>query len=190
MKTELPIMLFEGSEQWEEWLRDNHASAAGVWLQIAKKGAGVISVTHEQALDVALCYGWIDGQRQAQDETFFLQKFTPRRPKSVWSKVNTEKVAALIQQGRMQSAGFKEIEAARQDGRWDAAYDSQSRATVPADFQEALDKNPIAKAFFGTLNKINQYAILYRLQTAKRPETRRKRIEQFIAMLNENKKIY
>src|SRR5215813_1940920 len=148
MKTELPTMLFEGSEQWEAWLSENHASAAGVWLQIAKKGAGIVSVTHAQALDVALCYGWIDGQRQAQDEKFFLQKFTPRRPKSAWSKVNTEKAAALIEQGRMQSTGLKEVEAAKQDGRWDAAYASPRNMEVPEDFQAELDKNPEAKAFF------------------------------------------
>src|SRR5260221_2517937 len=184
MKNELPIMFFEGSEQWETWLRENHTSAGGLWLQIAKKGTGIVSITHAQALDVALCYGWIDGQRKAQNEKFFLQKFTPRRPKSLWSRVNTEKVTALIEQGRMQSAGLKEIEAAKQDGRWDAAYDPQSRTTIPIDFQEALDKNPTAKAIFATLNKQNQFAMCYRIQTAKRPETRRKRIDEFVAMLN------
>jgi uncharacterized protein YdeI (YjbR/CyaY-like superfamily) len=187
---DLPMMLFEAPEQWEAWLKENHAASPGVRLKIAKKGTGQKSVTYAEALDVALCYGWIDGQLQALDASFYLQRFTPRRQRSVWSKVNTEKAAALIAQGRMQPAGLKAIEAAKQDGRWAAAYDSQSRAVVPDDFQAELEKNPKAKAFFATLNGVNRYAICYRIQTARKPETRRARIEKFIAMLNENQTIY
>ncbi len=188
--TDLPMMQFESAQQWEDWLRENHATSPGVRLQIAKKGSDYNTLTYAEALDVALCYGWIDGQKQALDDNFWLQRFTPRRPRSAWSKVNTEKAAALIAQGRMQPAGLKVIEAAKQDGRWDAAYESQSRAVVPEDFLAALDKNPKAKAFFATLTSVNRYAIFYRIQTAKKPETRRARIEKFIAMLNENQKLY
>jgi uncharacterized protein YdeI (YjbR/CyaY-like superfamily) len=184
MKTELPILLFETSQHFEDWLKTNHARSLGIWLQLAKKGADTTTVSYADALDVALCYGWIDGQKQAQDVQFWWQKFTPRRRKSVWSKVNTQKALALIEQGRMQQAGLREIEAAKQDGRWAAAYEPSSRSTVPDDFQEALDKSPKAKAFFATRNKQNQYAMTYRIQSAKKAETRRKRIEQFIATLN------
>ena len=184
------MLLFESPEQWETWLKENHAVLPGVQLKFAKKGTGQKSVTYAEALEVALCYGWIDGQSKALDDTFYLQRFTPRRRRSVWSKINTEKAEALIAQGRMQPAGLKEIEAAKQDGRWAAAYDSPSRAVVPDDFQAELEKNPKAKAFFATLNSPNRYAICYRIQTARKPETRRARIEKFIAMLNENQKIY
>jgi uncharacterized protein YdeI (YjbR/CyaY-like superfamily) len=188
--TELPLMLFESPADWEAWLKDNHAASSGVRLQIAKKDSGRQSPSYAEALDVALCYGWIDGQKLALDDKFYIQKFTPRRPKSIWSKINTEKVAVLIKQGRMQPAGLKEIEKAKADGRWDAAYSSQKNAEVPADFSAELDKNPEAKAFFATLNKVNVYAIYFRIQTAKKPETRRSRIEKFIAMLNKHEKIY
>ncbi len=188
--SDLPMMLFDSPQKWEDWLKEHHAASPGVRLQIAKKGSGKHSVSYAEALDIALCYGWIDGQKQALDDTFWLQRFTPRRPKSGWSKVNTEKALALIVQGRMQPAGLKEIEAAKQDGRWVAAYDSQGRAVLPEDFQAELDKNPKAKAFFATLNRVNRYAICYRIQTAQKPETRRARIAKFVAMLNENQKIY
>ncbi len=187
---DLPMMLFESPQAWEDWLKEHHAESPGIRLKIAKKGTGQRSVTYAEALEVALCYGWIDGQLQALDQTFYLQRFTPRRRHSVWSKINTEKAEALIAQGRMQPAGLKEIEAAKQDGRWAAAYDSQSRAVVPDDFQAELEKNPKAKAFFATLNSVNRYAICYRIQTARKPETRRARIEKFIAMLDDNQKIY
>src|SRR5258708_30026871 len=187
--TELPIMLFESAQTWEAWLNEHHKTSPGVWLQIAKKASGINSVSHAEALDVALCYGWIDGQRGALDDKFFLQKFTGRRPKSGWSKINTQKVQDLIDKGRMQPAGLKEIEAAKQDGRWDVAYDSQRTMTVPEDFQAELDKNPEAKAFFATLNSVNRYAFCYRIQIVKKPETRRAKIAQYVAMLNEHKKL-
>ena len=188
--SDAPILLFESPEQWEQWLKEQHATSSGVRLQIAKKGAGQPTVSYAEALDIALCYGWIDGQKGALDDQFWLQKFTPRRPKSVWSKINTQKATALIEQGKMQPAGLKEVEAAKRDGRWDAAYQSQRNSELPEDFQAELDKNPEAKAFFATLNSVNRYAIHYRVQSAKKAETRRARIEKFIAMLNDHQKIY
>jgi uncharacterized protein YdeI (YjbR/CyaY-like superfamily) len=185
-----PIMLFESPEQWEKWLKEHHGESSGVRLQIAKKGADKQTVSYAEALDIALCYGWIDGQKGALDDQFWLQKFTPRRSKSVWSKVNTKKATELIAQGRMQPAGLKEVEAAKQDGRWDAANESQRNSQMPEDFQVELENNPKAKEFFATLNSANRYAIYYRIQSAKKAETRRARIEKFIAMLNEQKKIY
>jgi uncharacterized protein YdeI (YjbR/CyaY-like superfamily) len=187
---EAPIMLFESAQHWEAWLKDNHTKSTGVRLQIAKKGAKQPTVSYAEALDVALCYGWIDGQKGALDDQFFLQKFTPRRAKSIWSKINTEKVTQLISQGRMQPAGLKAIEAAKQDGRWDAAYAGQRDMEMPEDFQAELDKNPEAKAFFATLNSANRYAFVFRVQTAKKAETRKTRIERFIAMLNNHEKLY
>ena len=157
---------------------------------MAKKASGLASVDHPGALDVALCFGWIDGQRKKFDDTHFLQKFTPRRPRSKWSKINREKVENLIEQGRMREAGLAQIEAAKADGRWDAAYDSPSNATVPDDLQAALDANPEAKAFFETLTSNNRFAILYRIQDAKRPETRQRRIDKFIEMLNNKETVY
>ncbi len=187
---ELPMLLFESPQAWEDWLKEHHADSPGVRLKLAKKGSGQRSVTYLEAVEAALCYGWIDGQAQALDETFYLQRFTPRRRRSVWSKINTERAETLIAQGRMQPAGLKEIEAAKQDGRWAAAYDSPSRAVVPEDLRAELEKNPKAKAFFATLDGANRYAICYRIQTAKKPETRRARIEKFITMLNDNQKIH
>ena len=180
---DLPVILFESEEAWEAWLAENHEASPGVWLRLAKKGSGLDSISYSQALDVALCYGWIDSQKKSYDEQSWLQRFTPRGPKSVWSKINREKVEQLINSGRMKPAGLRAVEAAKQDGRWDAAYDSQRNATVPDDFQAELDKHPEARAFFATLNSANRYAILYRLQTAKKAETRAKRIRQFIEML-------
>lgn len=186
-----PIMLFASQQDWEAWLHEHHIQSAGLWLQIAKKGAGIPSVSYAEALEIALCYGWIDGQKRSYDEKFFLQRFTPRRSKSIWSKINTEHVARLIAEGRMQPAGLREVEAAQQDGRWEAAYQSQSGLVAPpADFQAELDKNPQARDFFATLNSANRYAIYFRIQNAKKPETRQKRIQQFIAMLAEHKKIH
>ena len=180
---ELPTLPFHSKKKWADWLAKQHDKSAGVWVKIAKKGTGILSVTHEEALDVALCYGWIDGQKGSFDEKYFLQKFTPRRPKSIWSKINTEKVKRLIASGKMKPAGLKAIEAAKQDGRWDAAYEGQKSISVPEDFQAALDKNKNAKAFFATLNSANRYAFLFRIQTAKKAETREKRIRQFVEML-------
>ena len=192
MKTSdtLPIITFTTPHEWEAWLDARHADPQGVWLKIAKKDAGVPSVTYAEALDVALCYGWIDGQKRSFDETYFLQKFTPRRPKSGWSRVNCEKVTALIAEGRMRPAGLREVERAQADGRWDAAYEPQSTISVPDDLQRELDANPDAQAFFNTLDSRNRYAILYRLQTAKKAETRAARLQKFVAMLAQGQKIY
>jgi uncharacterized protein YdeI (YjbR/CyaY-like superfamily) len=189
-KPELTIRLFATPAAWADWLETHHESAPGLWLQLARKDSGVASVTYQEALDVALCYGWIDGQKKGYDETTWLQKFTPRGRKSLWSKVNCQKVEVLLAQGSMQPAGLRAVEAARADGRWEAAYDSQSKATVPEDFQTALDASPAAKEFFATLNSANRYAVLFRIQTAKRAETRAARIKQFIGMLERGEKIH
>ncbi len=188
--SELQTICFYSPKDWEQWLEVNHTQPQGIWLKIAKKGSGVTSVSYAEALDIALCYGWIDGQRQSFDVTYYLQKFTPRRPKSVWSKVNVKKVAALTAAGKMTPAGLAAVNAAKQDGRWNQAYDSHSTMTMPSDFQTTLDEHPQAKAFFATLNKTNTYAILWRIQTAKKPETRRAMIEKCIAMLNDEKKFH
>lgn len=189
-KAGLPIVLFEQPVDWEQWLAAHYEQPDGLWLKIAKKTSGQVSVTYGEALEVALCYGWIDGQKQSYDEQYFLQKFTPRRPRSVWSKVNVEKAEALIAAGKMQPAGLAQVEAAKADGRWAAAYESARTMEVPADFQAALDASPQAKAFWATLNKTNTYAMLWRLATAKKPETRTARIEKFIAMLEAGKGIH
>lgn len=169
---------------------ENHNTSVGVWLKLAKKDADAQSVSYDEAVETALCFGWIDGQKQAHDEQFWLQKFTRRSDKSIWSKINKEKALALIKAGRMQPSGLKEVERAKADGRWDAAYDSASTATVPADFQSALDGNARAKDFFGSLDGRNRYAILFRIQTAKKAETRAKRIAQFVQMLERHEKIH
>ena len=175
---------------WERWLKRHHATAAGVWIRMAKKASGIASVDHPEALEVALCYGWIDGQRKSDGDQHFLQRFTPRTARSTWSKINRDKVLKLIDDGRMQPAGLAEIERARADGRWDAAYDAQSVATVPPDLQAALDANRKAKAFFATLDSRNRFAILFRTQGAKKPETRARRIAQFVEMLAKGEKVY
>jgi uncharacterized protein YdeI (YjbR/CyaY-like superfamily) len=187
---ELPILPFERQKDWAAWLDKNHAKVSGVWLKLAKKASGIKSVKYDEALEVALCYGWIDGQKKSYDETTWLQKFTPRGPKSIWSKINTEKALRLIEIGQMKPAGLKAVESARRDGRWDAAYASQSKAVVPDDLQVELDRNAKAKAFFAMLDSRNRYAILHRIHTAKKAETRAKRIEQFVLMLANNEKIY
>ena len=181
--TELPILPFESKKKFADWLAKNHDKSAGLWLKIAKKATGISTVTYAEALDVALCYGWIDGQKGSFDEQYFLQKFTPRRPKSIWSKINVEKVEGLIASGEMKPAGLKADEAAKQDGRWDAAYASQKNIVVPTDFQSALEKNKKAKAFFETLTGSRRYSFLFRIETAKKAETREKRIRQFVEML-------
>ncbi|MFM8370548.1 MAG: YdeI/OmpD-associated family protein [Chloroflexota bacterium] len=181
--TELLILPFETKKKFAEWLAKNHDESVGLWLKIAKKATGISTVTYAEALDVALCYGWIDGQKGSFDEQYFLQKFTPRRPKSIWSKINVEKVAGLIASGEMKPAGLKAVEAAKQDGRWAAAYSSQKNMEVPADFQSALNKNKKAKAFFETLTGSIRYSFLFRIETAKKAETREKRIRQFVEML-------
>ena len=188
--TELPILPFASPAEWEAWLEAQHTTSPGIWLKIAKKETGIDSVTYAEALDVALCFGWIDGQKGKFDETYWLQRFTPRRKQSKWSAVNRDKANALIDAGKMRPAGLREVESAQQDGRWDAAYEPQSKMTVPEDFQVALEANDAAKAFFEQLNSVNRYAVLYRIQNVKRAETRRKKIEQYVQMLAENKKIY
>ena len=189
-QSDLPIILFESQKAFAIWLDKNHASAAGAWLRLAKKAAGIQSVSYAEALDVALCYGWIDGLKHAYDEQSWLQKFTPRGAKSIWSQINTGKAEQLIADGQMKPAGLKAIEQAKQDGRWGAAYASQSKATVPDDLQAELDKSPQAKAFFAMLSSANRYAILFRLQTAKKAETRAKRLKQFVEMLEKGEKFH
>ncbi len=190
MKSDLPVRAFASQKKWADWLAKQYAKSAGLWLKVAKKDTGISSVTIVEALDTALCYGWIDGQRLGFDEKYYLQKYTPRRPKSLWSKINVAKAEKLIKSKKMKPAGLKAIEAAKQDGRWEKAYDSQKTATVPKDFQAALNKNKEAKAFFATLNSMNRYAILFRIHNVKKAETRTKKIGQFIEMLEKNEKIY
>jgi uncharacterized protein YdeI (YjbR/CyaY-like superfamily) len=184
------VLHFDDARAWEMWLATHHQKHEGIWLKIAKKSSGIPSVSYMESLDVALCYGWIDGQRKLYDEACYLQKFTPRRQKSLWSKVNVKKVEALIEAGRMRQPGLKEIEAAKADGRWDVAYESQKNATVPEDFTAALDQNERAKSFFDSLNKTNRYAFIWRITTAKNPEMRRSRLQKCIAMLQEEKKFH
>jgi uncharacterized protein YdeI (YjbR/CyaY-like superfamily) len=187
---DIPIMPFETQQDWEAWLKENHAGTRGIWLKIAKKEARTSSVSYAEALDSALCYGWIDGQKAAFDDQYWLQKFTPRTAKSIWSKVNCSKAEALIAEGKMQSAGLRQVEMAKSDGRWERAYESQSKITIPDDFQRELDKNPKAKDFFSTLDSANRYAFLFRIQAAKKPETRSAKIQKFIEMLNQQQKLH
>jgi len=186
----LPVMTFESTDAWDTWLAAHHADSPGLWLKIAKKGAAGRTVSYSDALDVALCHGWIDGQKGRHDDEYWLQRFTPRKPGGNWSKINTDRAAALIASGRMRPAGLSEVERARADGRWEQAYESQSRMTVPEDLARALAANERARAFFATLDSANRYAILYRIGTAKKPETRAKRIDTFVTMLSEHKKIH
>jgi len=185
-----PVKLFKSKRDWAVWLEKNHNKSAGLWLRLAKKDSGLQSVSYKEALEVALCHGWIDGQKRPESEEAWLQRFVPRSSRSIWSKINREKALALIASGEMKPAGLAAIENAKTNGRWDAAYDSPAGSTVPRDFQAALDANPRAKAFFKTLNSANRYAVLWRIQTAKRAETRARKIEQFIEMLNKGEKIH
>jgi uncharacterized protein YdeI (YjbR/CyaY-like superfamily) len=180
---------FASADDWEHWLDANHDSAAGVWVKIAKKASGIPSVAYPEVLEVALSYGWIDGLRRGHDDTWFLQKFTPRRARSRWSRINRDTATRLIEEGRMRPAGLREVERARADGRWDAAYESQRTIAVPDDLRRELDRNPRARETFDALNSQNRYAILYRLHDAKRPETRARRLEQFVAALAEGRGI-
>jgi uncharacterized protein YdeI (YjbR/CyaY-like superfamily) len=186
----LPRIRFPSAAEWEEWLEDNHAASEGVWIKIAKKDAGIESVHYPEVLESALCFGWIDGRREALDERYFLQRFTPRRPRSRWSRINREKAERLIADDRMRAAGLVEVERARSDGRWEAAYEGQKSITVPDDLQRELDARPKAKAFFAALSSQNRYAILYRLQDAKKPDTRARRLAKFVAMLEAGEAIY
>jgi uncharacterized protein YdeI (YjbR/CyaY-like superfamily) len=190
MKEDYPLKGFKTARSFETWLSRNHTKAPGIRVTFAKRSSGLKSITFGEALDIALCYGWIDGQGKTLDEQWYSNRFTPRRARSMWSKVNRENVARLIAEGRMQPAGQAEIDRAKADGRWDAAYDPPSRATVPDDLEKALKRRPKAKRFFETLDSQNRYAILHRIQTAKKPETRAKRIEKFVEMLGKGEKIY
>ncbi|GAB2784010.1 YdeI/OmpD-associated family protein [Streptomyces chlorus] len=185
-----PIIFFEDHPQWEKWLEEHHESATGVWVKIAKKAAGIPSITYAEALDGAICFGWIDSQRDKVDNQFWQQRFTPRTKKSPWSQANRERVERLTAAGGIRPAGRREVDAAKADGRWDAAYASQSKMTVPDDLEAALREEPAAAEFFATLDSRNRYAILYRIQSAKKEETRIKRIEKFVTMLSNNEKIY
>lgn len=188
--TAFPTELFGSRDDWYAWLDENHGASRGIWLQIAKKGADTLTVSYADALEVALCFGWIDGQKQSHSAQFWLQRFTPRSGKSVWSKINKDKAIALIEAGQMQAAGLKAVDAAKRDGRWDAAYASASKAAVPDDLQAALDANKQARDFFQTLDSRNRYGILYRVQNAKKAETRSRRISQFVQMLARHETLY
>jgi uncharacterized protein YdeI (YjbR/CyaY-like superfamily) len=186
----LPIIAFAHAEAFSKWLAAQHASSPGLWLKIGKKGCKAESVTYAEAIEVALVWGWIDGQKGKLDEAWFLQRFTPRRARSIWSKINCEKATALIESGRIRPPGLEQIERAKKDGRWEAAYEGQSRSTVPPDFAKALASNPRAARFFETLESYNRYAVLFRIHTAKKAETRASRIEKFIGMLARHEKVH
>jgi len=190
VRDDLPVLSFPVVSGWQEWLAAEGSRSAGAWLKIAKRGAAEPTISYAEALEMALCFGWIDGQKRALDDEHWLQRFTPRKPASKWSKINTEKAAALIAAGRMQPAGLHEVEQARADGRWDRAYAGQRAAVVPDDLRHALDANPEAGAFFETITSINRYAILYRISVVKRPETRARKIAEYVRMLAEHKTLH
>lgn len=186
----LPVLPFASRQAWQDWLADNHETSAGLWLKIAKRESGLATVSYAEAVEIALCFGWIDGQKRALDEVHWLQRFGPRRPRSKWSKVNREKAEALIGSGQMRPAGLREVELAQADGRWEAAYEGQRTSTVPPDLAAALADNDAAREFFATISGANRYAILYRVADAKRPETRARRIATYVAMLAEHKTLH
>jgi uncharacterized protein YdeI (YjbR/CyaY-like superfamily) len=186
----LPVVAFASRAKWNAWLSKHHSTSPGVWLEIAKKGAAAESVSYAEALEVALCYGWIDGRKAAVDEQRWRQRFTPRTPRSRWSKINCRKAMELIERGAMKPAGLREVEAAKADGRWDAAYAGQRSMEVPDDLRDALARNDRARAFFETLDSRNRYAVLYRIHDAKRPETRRARIEKFVTLLEQHRRLH
>ncbi len=189
-KEDLPVRAFKSAKELERWLEREHAKSSGLWVKIAKKASGLASVTYPEAVEIALCYGWIDGQKNSYDESWSLQRFTPRRPKSVWSQINVGKVERLISDGRMRPAGLAAVELAKADGRWDRAYASPAKATVPDDLQAALDADPAAAAAWTTLDRTNRYAILWRIHDAKRAETRARRIQQYVEMIARGEKPY
>ena len=184
------IRRFKTRKEFAAWLDKNHKTSLALWVRMARKGSGIKSITYAEGVEVALCYGWIDAQKLPESETAWLQRFMPRRPRSIWSKVNREKALALIANGQMTRAGLVEIERAKTDGRWEAAYDSQAGASVPPDFEEALERHPKAKAFFKSISAANRYAITWRLQTAKKAETRAKRMRRFIEMLEKEETLH
>jgi uncharacterized protein YdeI (YjbR/CyaY-like superfamily) len=190
MPDELPVLLFGDADELQAWLERNGHSSEGLWLKIAKKGAREPSVTYEEAVELALCFGWIDSQVRRFDDQHYIQRFTPRRPRGRWSKINREKAEALVAAGKMRPAGLAEVEAAKADGRWDAAYEGQRTAKVPPDLQRELDADPAAAEFFASLDSANRYAIVYRLDDAKKPETRERRLKKFVAMLKRGEKIH
>jgi uncharacterized protein YdeI (YjbR/CyaY-like superfamily) len=190
MADDLPIALFATPAELEAWLEDEHASSDGLWLKIAKKGSGVESVSYAEALTIALCFGWIDSQKRGFDDKYFLQRFTPRRPRGRWSRINREKAEELVEAGRMRPPGLAQVEAAKADGRWEAAYEGQRTAEVPPDLQRELDARPVAREFFATLDSANRYAIVYRLDEAKKQETRERRLRKFVEMLERGEKIH
>ncbi|MEU0055963.1 YdeI/OmpD-associated family protein [Streptomyces sp. NPDC006334] len=190
MTQELETVAFESAEAFRVWLGENHAVSPGIWLKLRKKGAGIVALDYAQALDEALCYGWIDGQKAKFDDEWWLQRFTPRTPRSKWSKINRDKADALIKQGRMRPPGQAEVDRAKADGRWEAAYEGAKTATVPDDLRAALAADPAAAQFFETLDRQNRYAILYRIQDAKKAETRARRIEKYVEMLAKGEKLH
>jgi uncharacterized protein YdeI (YjbR/CyaY-like superfamily) len=184
------ILTMTTQAEWESWLEQHGTESPGVWLRLAKKGAGHPSVSYAEAMESALCFGWIDGQKRAEDEHYWLQRFTPRTPRSIWSRINKAKAEALMTAGRVRAAGLQEIERAKRDGRWSAAYSSASTATVPEDLEKALNANRKAKEFFATLDSQNRYAVLFRIQAVKRPETRAKKVARFVEMLAKGEKLH
>jgi uncharacterized protein YdeI (YjbR/CyaY-like superfamily) len=185
-----PTKTFRTADDFAAWLEKNHARASGVWARIAKKGSKVKSMTYAEGLDVALCYGWIDALKRPESESAWLQRFVPRRKTSMWSKINRDKALGLIERGKMRPAGLAEIDRAKGDGRWDAAYDSPAKASVPAELEAALESRPKAKSFFDKLDRINRYAIIWRIQTAKKPETRARRLATLVEMLEKGEKLH
>ncbi len=189
-KSDQPIIPFANTQIWEQWLEQNHLESNGIWIQFYKKNSGIASVTYAEALDVALCYGWIDAQLKSIDELSYKQHFTQRRPKSIWSKRNIEHIARLTKEGRMKPNGIKQVEAAKSDGRWEQAYDSPGKMVLPEEFITELTKDEKALAFYESLSKTNKYAIGWRIQTAKRPETKEKRMKEIIEMLRKGEKLH
>jgi uncharacterized protein YdeI (YjbR/CyaY-like superfamily) len=187
---DLPVIAFATTRAWSEWLEAHHASSRGLWLKIAKKGAGMASVKYAEALDVALAWGWIDGQKGALNDAWWRQRFTPRSAKSSWSKINRAKAEALIAAETMEAPGLAEVERAKRDGRWEHAYDGACSSSLPADLVAAFARNARARAFFETLDGANRYAILYRVQTAKKPQTRAERITRFVALCARHETIH
>lgn len=185
-----PVHDFVSQKAWEEWLDANHRESSGIWMRLAKKGSGIASVTYVEAVESALCYGWIDGHKRPHSDTAWLQRFTPRRPRSMWSRINREKALALIEARRMKAPGLEEVDRAKEDGRWEAAYGSPSALTADPDFEKALNKSPRAKKFFKTVSAANRYAILWRIQTAKKAETRERRIKDYIARLEKGETLH
>ena len=187
---DLPTLAFETEAAWHDWLERNHAVSPGVWIRFAKKASGEASITHDEALDAAIAYGWIDGQNKSLGATHYVQRFIPRAPRSKWSRINGSKAEALIASGQMRPAGLREVERAKADGRWAAAYEGPRLIPVPDDLREALDASPRAAAFFEGLDSKNRYAVLYRIHDAKKPETRARRIANFVGMLAEGRKLH